>query len=148
MKINKETILKQIIARKSIEYAAKDLGINTPEVYFCNQNIFPNEHITSMFLPGEYAIIIGERWLTESNIQDIIMTSFHEIRHAYQMNQIKKYNEGKKTREKQETVCVWKKEFAKYCQPKSQFKEDEYISQDIEKDAVHYSKKLASEMIL
>ena len=139
MKTNKEIISKYTIAIKSIEYAAKDLKIEAPETAFLNQNQLPNKDITSIFIPDKYAIVFNESWITDAKIEDVILTCFHETRHAYQHSQIKRYIEVLEVKEKRSVVTQWKNDFDNYRQPTSNKYEKEYVNQSIERDAMRYS---------
>ena len=138
----REIANKLQIAKKSIEYAANDLDIEVPETFVLDQTYFPNEHITSMFIPDKYLVVFRESWIVTCEVVDVILTSFHETRHAYQYNQIKSLKENLSLKEKRNIVIQWKKDFDNYQQPTSNSYEEQYISQSIEEDAINYAKKM------
>ena len=139
MKNYRDLYIKQLIATKSIEYAANDLEITAPNISYVEQKELPNQYITSVFLPNLYVIVFSESWIEKAKFEDVILTSLHETRHAYQYCQIQNHNKGLKIKEKEKTIRKWYSEFIDYVQSISHGKDQVYLSQYIEEDAVKYA---------
>jgi len=84
-----------------IQAASKILNITPPEVYFAGGSYFPNPEISSIYRHKDNEIIFNEDWINRSNELEIMVTAFHETRHAYQYHCIKT-----KSREDIETINV------------------------------------------
>ncbi|PKK99772.1 MAG: hypothetical protein CVV57_01590 [Tenericutes bacterium HGW-Tenericutes-2] len=120
-----------------IQAASKILNITPPEVYFASGSDFPNPEISSIYRHKDNEIIFNEDWINRSNELEILVTAFHETRHAYQNHCIKT-----KSREDIETINVWEKEFHQYTIPsgKNTPKSDiDYLKQSIEIDAIAFA---------
>jgi hypothetical protein len=120
-----------------IQAASKILNITPPEVYFASGSDFPNPEISSIYRHKNNEIIFNEDWINRSNELEILVTAFHETRHAYQYHCIKT-----KSREDIETINVWEKEFYQYTSPsgKNTPKSDiDYLKQAIEIDAIAFA---------
>lgn len=135
---------KNEVSLIGIQAASKILNITPPEVYFANGSDFPNPEISSIYRHKDNEIIFNKDWIKRSNELEILVTAFHETRHAYQYHCIKT-----KSREDIETINVWEKEFNQYTSPsgKNTPKNDmDYLKQLIEIDAFafayHQMKKL------
>ncbi len=118
-----------------IQKASKILNITPPEVYFADD--FPNPEISSIYRHKDNEIIFNEDWIHRSNELEILVTAFHETRHAYQYHCIKT-----KLREDIETINVWEKEFNQYTSPsgKNNPKSNiDYLKQTIEIDAIAFA---------
>jgi hypothetical protein len=87
-----------------IQAASKIQLITPPEVYFASGSDFPNSEISSIYRHKNNEIIFNEDWVNRSNELEILVTAFHETRHAYQYHSIKT-----KSREDIETINVWEK---------------------------------------
>ena len=117
--------------------ASKILNITPPEVYFASGSDFPNPEISSIYRHKDNEIIFNDDWINRSNELEILVTAFHETRHAYQYHCIKT-----KSREDIETINVWEKEFNQYTSlsgkntPKSDI---DYLKQSIEIDAIAFA---------
>ncbi|HHX69414.1 MAG TPA: hypothetical protein GX708_15390 [Gallicola sp.] len=72
------------VALNGVKIACKILAIPEPKVYFMEHKVLPNPEITGMFLYDEYEIIFNEDWVLNSEWIEVIVTCFHESRHAYQ----------------------------------------------------------------
>jgi hypothetical protein len=102
-----------------------------------SSNDFPNPEISSIYRHKDNEIIFNEDWNNRSNELEILVTAFHETRHAYQYHCIKT-----KSREDIETIIVWEKEFNQYTSPsgKNTPKSDiDYLKQSIEIDAIAFA---------
>jgi len=120
-----------------IQAASKILNITPPEVYFASGSDFPNPEISSIYRHKDNEVIFNEDWINRSNELEILVTAFHETRHAYQYHCIKT-----KSREDIETINVWKKEFNQYTSPsgKNTPRSDiDYLKQSIEIDAIAFA---------
>jgi len=137
--INIQTVLV------GIQAASKILNITPPEVYFANSSDFPNPEISSIYRHKDNEIIFNEDWINRSNELEILVTAFHETRHAYQCHCIKT-----KSREDIETINVCEKEFNQYTKPsgKNTPKSDmDYLKQTIEIDAIAFVYHQMKELI-
>lgn len=120
-----------------VEIASKILNIKEPERYFNPYTDFSNPNVSSMYLKSRYAIVFNDKWLDSANELKILTTCFHETRHAYQY-----YCIQTNSREDQETINTWKREFGGYNKPTSTNnpKNDEsYLKQAIEVDAIAFA---------
>jgi hypothetical protein len=132
------------IALKGVRKASNILNITPPEVYFANGFDFPNPKISSIYRYKENMIIFNEDWVNRSHQVEVIITAFHETRHAYQYHCIKT-----KSKEDIETIKVWEKEFNQYERPsgKNTPKSDtDYLNQSIEIDAIAFAYQLMKEL--
>ncbi len=125
-----------------LNIAAKDLNINVPNYDFVSGCFFSTPHITAMYLPSEDTILFNEDWIKSADTNEVLATSFHEVRHVYQKKQIDLYFSNRKVSECAETIFRWKKEFDYYHQPNSSENEKKYVYQEIEKDSIFYASKL------
>jgi hypothetical protein len=91
---------KYKIAISAVNKCAEILSISPPEVYFADD--FPNPEISSIYRYKENIIIFNEGWVNRSHEVEVIITAFHETRHAYQYHCIKT-----KSREDIETINFW-----------------------------------------
>ena len=90
-----------------------------------------------MYLQATREILFNEEWVLQSNWLEVIATSFHECRHAYQH-----YCVETKTRENDDTISQWARELSTYFQPdtdKPQELDVDYLQQSIEIDAIGYT---------
>jgi len=144
----KSFIQLNLLVKKAIKYAAEDLIINNPEIIYWDQLRFPQKCITSMYLPNEKVIVFNIDWLKKADIADILIVCFHEVRHAYQWNEIKtSKNTLNKTNEDAKTVILWEQEFNNYLQPNTSTKDYNYEKQAIETDAINYAIKLIKKIL-
>lgn len=75
------------IALKGIKIASNLLNIldiPEPSIYFASSNELPNNEVTAVFRHKNYEIIFNEDWLTKVPWIEVMVTCFHECRHAYQ----------------------------------------------------------------
>jgi len=136
--------MRQIVFEKETLYAvgiaSKILGIVMPDVDFVDSEILKGKTITSMYLPDHNLILFNQDWLSVAKLEEVILTAFHETRHAYQKAQIDGVpNPSQK--ENPETITKWKSEFQKYYRPSDEYQDDPaYLKQEIEKDAITFSR--------
>ena len=123
----------------SVTIATKLLGISKVDIEFVDSEFLKGKTITSMYLPDYNLILFNQDWLATARLEEVILTAFHETRHAYQKAQIEGVLYINK-REKPETVMKWKQEFEKYYRPSNEYQDDPgYLNQEIEKDAIGFS---------
>lgn len=125
------------LAVMGVQSASKILNVNQPEVYFASGCNFPNTQISSIYRYKDNEIIFNEDWINRSNALEIMITTLHETRHAYQ-----KYCIETESREDETTLEVWEKEFKEYNLPTSQgeSKDAFYLKQSIEIDAIAFAR--------
>ncbi len=132
--------MKEKIARFGVDYASKKLGLSDIEVHFKPQSFFKNNDINATFLHEGYYIVFSSDWIENADELEILKCSFHETRHAYQRACIDFpeiiYHDPK-------VVEIWLKEFDDYKRPGH----DHYLNQEIEKDAIEYSRIILNELI-
>ena len=123
----------------AVAIASKLLEIEKPEVDFVNSEFLHGRSITSMFVPSHNLILFNQDWLSIAKIEEVILTAFHETRHAYQKAQIDG-DPNLRQKENSETIAKWKQEFEMYYRPSDEYQDDpEYLRQEIEKDAIGFS---------
>lgn len=123
-----------------VQIASKALEIPVPQISFISQSQLPNLTITAMYLQETKEIIFNEEWVIQANWLEVIATSFHECRHAYQH-----YCVATSSREDKDIRENWAKELSRYFQPnadKPQEHDVDYLQQSIEIDAIAYTHKL------
>ena len=137
--INARNEVFETEANYAVAIASKLLGIRKVEVEFVDSEFLKGKTITSMYLPDYNLILFNQDWLSVAKLDEVILTAFHETRHAYQKSQIDGMynliqNEGP------ETIRKWKQEFDAYFRPSDEFQDDPgYLEQEIEKDAIAFS---------
>jgi hypothetical protein len=90
-----------------------------------------------MYLFESDKIIFNEQWVEKSSWIEVIVTAFHETRHAYQGYCIKN-----RTYESNQTIDIWQQEFTNYLQPtgkNNEHNDAEYLNQAIEIDAIVFT---------
>lgn len=129
----------ELEAIKAVSYASRLLEIRKVEVDFVGSDILMGKTITSMYLPDQNLILFNQDWLSVAKLEEVILTAFHETRHAYQKSQIDGIP-NLKHNVISETIQKWKKEFEAYYRPSDQILNDpNYIEQEIEKDASRFA---------
>lgn len=131
--------MNKSIAKQAVEYASSILELSDIEVHFKPQDFFPNKDVNAMFIPNGYYIVFNEDWLKNANELEVMKCGFHETRHAYQracidFPEIMKHEAIE--------VEIWKKEFEQYKNPNF----NEYLDQEIEKDAINFSVKMINKI--
>lgn len=131
--------MQRRIAQYGVAYASKELGIPLLEVNFVSSELLGKTTITAMFLPDQNRILFNLDWLLEATPEEVLLTAFHETRHAYQKNQIEAMTAGKNI-ESSEVIWKWKTDFEKYHRASDSRTDDpEYLGQEIETDARQFS---------
>ncbi len=127
-----------------VKIASEILGIPKPSVYFIESKNLPNKEITGLFSGKEYEIIFHEEWVIKSPQIEVLITCFHEARHAYQFHSIKNnINETK------EVLEQWKMEFESYNIPSGKnnpLSDIDYLTQSIEIDAIRFTHNQIKEL--
>ncbi len=120
-----------------VKIASEILGIPEPAIFFIESENLPNKEITGLFRGKEYEIIFHEEWVINSPQIEVLITCFHETRHAYQFHSIKNdINESK------EVLKQWKMEFESYNIPSGKnnpLSDIDYLKQTIEIDAIRFA---------
>lgn len=125
------------IAINGVKIASKILNIPEPEVYFISSDNLPNKEITAIFLFDEYEIPFNEDWVMSVPWIEVMVTCFHESRHAYQAHSI-----NNEVNENDKTLTLWKKEFDSYNNPSGDntpISDVSYLRQSIEVDAIRFA---------
>lgn len=120
-----------------VQAASKILQIKEPNIYFNKSSDFSNPNISSFYHKSTHSIVFNEDWAAQVDELEIIVTCFHETRHAYQYHCFKT-----NSIEDEETVKIWKREFEGYNKPSNtnDSKNDEsYLKQAIEIDAIAFA---------
>ena len=120
-----------------VQAVSKILKIKEPNRYFNKSSDFSNPNISSFYHKSTNSIVFNEDWAAQVDELEIIVTSFHETRHAYQYHCIKT-----NSIEDEETIKIWKREFEGYNKPSNtnDSKYDEsYLKQVIEIDAIAFA---------
>lgn len=133
---------KRDIAILGVQIASDVLGISDIEITFKDSAFFYNSGINAMFIQSTYTIIFNIEWIEQAHELEILKCAFHETRHAYQKACVDFPDVVKHDDEK--VVAKWKEEFKSYNNPNSNV----YLEQEVEKDAVIFSKNLIEEIVI
>ncbi len=117
---------------EALLYGCRDLNIEPPDIEIIQGSIFSNKKIIAAVILKCYKIVFKESWYESAEIDQLLRTIFHELRHIYQYQktiEVKNYNIF---------VDRWKHEFDNYIYPQKKNIHG-YFDQDIEKDARGYS---------
>lgn len=131
------------VAITGVKIVAKILNFPTPELYIMEQSKLPNQEITGMYRFKENEIIFNEDWVLRSDWTEVIITAFHEMRHAYQGYCIRT-----RSREAKEVLDIWAYETNNYIMPSGKNNEVDdltYLNQEIEIDAIAFAHKMMLE---
>ena len=134
------------LAMMGVKIASKILHINAPEVRFFIDKNSDERSINAVFNPELYVIAFNENWLdTVENNLEVMVTCFHESRHAFQYNVINDLYQGKDAING-DTKNQWKQEFESYHSGSGvPSKDSKYLVQDIEIDAIAFAHKMMLE---
>ncbi len=132
----------------SVRIAEKILGVdNSLEVIFKDPQYFSEKDVSAVFIKEGYYIVFNNYFISSASLPEIMITGFHETRHAYQYMQIEY---GKKIpfkyQDEQNVLDDWKKDFDNPKQPNEMTKE-EYINRPTEVDAIAFSYYLADKLL-
>jgi len=117
------------VAIESVITIAKYLKIDIPEVYFEKDEEFPRRDVSAFFLYDENYIVYNKDWLKDATSLEIVITAFHEVRHAYQAYSIKN-----NVNEDPETLKRWEEEFVI-----DSFEDEDNFKKSIEIDAIQFA---------
>ena len=132
------------IAMTGVEIASKILEIKTPEVrFFVNEDI-NNKGINAVFLRDDNIVGFNETWLNSVEWLEVMVTCFHESRHAFQHEVINDRYNGK-IKIDSATKELWTKETNDYKSRFNYSSDDIYLVQDLELDAIAFAHKMMLE---
>lgn len=100
------------VAINGVKIVAKILNIPVPNISFFDPSEISNNEITGMYLFESDEIIFNEEWIAKSQWIEVIVTAFHETRHAYQGYCIKT-----RSIESKDTLDKWEYETLNYIRP-------------------------------
>ena len=132
------------IAMTGVEIASKILGIKTPEVRFFVNNDINNKGINAVFLKDDNIICFNETWLESVEWLEVMVTCFHESRHAFQHEVINNTYKGKIIVDT-ETKKIWINETSEYKSKFTNSSDEIYLMQDMEIDAIAFAHKMMLE---
>ena len=125
------------VAINGVKIIAKILNIPVPHISFFDPSEVSNNEITGMYLFESGEIIFNEEWIAKSQWIEVIVTAFHETRHAYQGYCIRT-----KSMESKDTLDKWEYETLNYIRPSGKNNEVDdydYLNQSIEIDAIGFT---------
>jgi len=125
------------IALNGVKIASDILNIPAPEVYFLSADNFTNKDVNAMFRFSSYEILFNVDWVLNVPWIEVIVTCFHEARHAYQSHSI-----IKGINEPIEVLEQWELEFESYNTPSGSYTpltDFDYLNQSIEIDAIRFT---------
>lgn len=132
------------VAINGIKIVAKLLNIPVPHFSFFDPSELSNKEITGMYVFESDEILFNELWVMKSTWIEVIITSFHETRHAYQA-----YCVRKGVYESNDVIKVWTNNFNNYIKPtgmNNEIDDIEYLKQPIELDAIMFVHKIVNEL--
>lgn len=121
----------------AVRIVEKILNFPAPELFIIEQNQLPNSEITGMYRFDDNEIIFNEDWVLRSDWTEVIITAFHEMRHAYQGYCIRT-----QSREPKSILDKWEYETLNYIMPSgknNEIDDESYLKQEIEIDAIAYA---------
>jgi len=132
------------IAMTGVEIASKILGIKTPEVRFFVNEYINNKGINAVFLRDDNIVGFNETWLNSVELLEVMVTCFHESRHAFQHEVINARYSGS-IKIDSATKELWTKETNDYKSRLNDSSDDVYLIQDLELDAIAFAHKMMLE---
>lgn len=120
-----------------VKIVSEILNFPAPEIFIIEQDKLPNKEVTGMYRFKENEIIFNEDWVLRSEWIEVIITVFHEMRHAYQGYCIRT-----RSREAKEILDIWEYETNNYIMPSGKNNEIDdvkYLNQEIEIDAIAFT---------
>jgi hypothetical protein len=72
------------VAINGVKIIAKILNIPVPHLSFFDPNELSNKEITGMYVFESDELLFNDAWVSKSTWIEVIITAFHETRHAYQ----------------------------------------------------------------
>ena len=125
------------VAINGVKIVANVLNIPEPHISFFDPKEGSNTEITGMYLFESDEIIFNEVWIEKSTWIEVIVTAFHETRHAYQGYCIRT-----QSIESKDTLDKWEYETLNYIKPSGKNNEVDdfdYLNQLIEIDAIGFT---------
>ena len=125
------------VAINGVKIIAKILNIPVPHISFFDPSEVSNNEITGMYLFESDEIIFNEEWIAKSQWIEVIVTAFHETRHAYQGYCIRT-----RSLESKDTLDKWEYETLNYIRPTGKNNEVDdldYLYQSIEINAIGFT---------
>ena len=133
------------VAINGTSLAARILGIETPDVQFFYNQDLTKKGINSIFLKDEYIIAFNEEWIEQAKQMEIMVTCFHESRHAFQWKVISGEYTGTEVVDSP-MIQKWSDEMNYYNSPtQKDIPEEKYLKQVIEIDAIAFAHKMMLE---
>ncbi|HAX02700.1 MAG: hypothetical protein A2Y45_01325 [Tenericutes bacterium GWC2_34_14] len=129
------------IAMTGVEIASKILGIKTPEVRFFVNDDINKKDINAVFLRNDNIIGFNETWLESVEWLEVMVTCFHESRHAFQHEVINNRYKGN-IKIDSPTKELWVKETSEYKSKFTNSSDETYLMQDMEIDAIAFAHKM------
>jgi len=130
-----------------VRLASKVLDIppDVIEVVFKSKEYFKNPDMIGIFEKEVYRIIFNETLIIDASPEEIMITAFHETRHAYQCMVCEL---SMLDSEPIDRIVKWREELDNSIQPKGIVNEDfKYLNQDIEIDAIAFSRFMLKKLI-
>jgi len=131
----------------AVKYACADMNISSPIIDFVDKDVLGSNTITGMYLPNHQMILFNIDWLAIAELEQVFLVGFHESRHWFQHHCIlsdKERDNGTPFKIEQ-----WRHDFNNYRRPDADFEcSQAYIDQEIEKDAIQYSRDLFKKVVL
>lgn len=131
------------VALTGVKIVAEILDFSAPDIFIIEKGNLPNKEITGLYRFEQDEIIFNENWILQSDWTEVIITAFHEMRHAYQGYCIRT-----KSRESEETLNRWQHDINNYIMPSgknNELDDIDYLSQEIEIDAIAFTHKMMLE---
>lgn len=125
------------VAINGVKIIAKILNIPIPYISFFDPSEVSNNEITGMYLFESDEIMFNQEWVAKSQWIEVMITAFHETRHAYQGYCIRT-----RSLESKDTINKWEYETLNYIMPSggnNEIDDEEYLKQEIEIDAIGYT---------
>ncbi|MBI9010163.1 MAG: hypothetical protein JEZ05_09085 [Tenericutes bacterium] len=130
------------VQEKAVIKASEFLEIEIPEIVLFTSDDADKRNINSIFFPENYSVAFNRKWLAYANPEEILISSFHECRHAFQWLVVSDKYQGNR-QVSQSIVKQWKANFDNYVQTTGNIANDTgYLDQQTEKDAITFSNEL------
>jgi hypothetical protein len=137
--ITQKQLDNQQAALMGVKIACELLHISGVSTDFFGEDFFEKKQVSSLFIPKIYKIVFNTLWLERAEIEEVLVSAFHETRHAYQKTSVD-YGKLYDCKEKKEIIDIWNQEFKDYNNPKDGNPCNEsYLQQLIEIDAIAFS---------
>lgn len=135
--------LAQALATNSVKTACDILELGYVDVQFLGGNKFENNNVSSSFDRYLYVVRFNNDWLINASEEEIVLTSYYQVRHGYQQTQIEFREQLINSFvfvEEIEKVKVWEEEFSYYTEPTGEEVNDiDYMRQDTVVDSLSFA---------